>query len=404
METESDTIEERNLNFDEEIKEIDNTTGSNANEGIVIIPTVDLSYKESDNMEEDIVQTETMNPPVQNDNDIQGIDQNMQDVELRRSQRARRHAFPDYYVYMQESKNDIFGKEDPVNFKQVITSEDNEKWLAAMKSELDSMRKNDVWELQNLPQGSKPIGCKWVYKTKRDSKGAIDRYKARLVAKGYTQQDGIDYTETFSLHFEMIDLGEASYVLGIEISRDRKIGYLGLSQKRYIEKILKSFNMMDCVGGDVPINKGDKLSREQAPKTNQEKLKMVDKPYASLVGSLMYAQVYTRLDIAFPISVLGRFQSNPGQAHWVAGKKVMRYLQRTKDFKLIYKRSDNLEMVGYADANFSGCMDDLKSTSGFIFLFGGAAVSWRSVKQPIITTSTMQAEFIACYEATCEAI
>jgi len=110
-----------------------------------------------------------------------------------------------------------------------------------------------------------------------------------------------------SKHFEMIDLGEASYVLGIEISRDRKRGYLGLSQKGYIEKILKGFNMLDCAGGDVPINKGDKLSREQAPKTDHEKLEMTDKPYASLVGSLMHAQVCTRPNIAFPISVLGRF-------------------------------------------------------------------------------------------------
>jgi len=79
-----------------------------------------------------------------------------------------------------------------------MTSEDNEKWLAAMKSELESMRKNGVWELSVLSQGSKAIGCKWVYKTKRDSKGAIDRYKARQVAKGHTQQEGIDYTEAFS--------------------------------------------------------------------------------------------------------------------------------------------------------------------------------------------------------------
>jgi hypothetical protein len=173
----------------------------------------------------------------------------------------------------------------------------------------------------------------------------------------------------------MTDLGEASYVLGIEISRDRKRGLLGLSQKGYIEKILKRFNMMDCAGGDVPINKGDKLSREQAPKTDQEKLEMADKPYASLVGSFMYAQVCTRPDLAFPLSVLGRFQSNPGQAHWVAGKKVMRYLQRTKDFKLVYKRNESLDLVGYADADFAGCADDLKSTSGFVFLFEGDAVS-----------------------------
>lgn len=84
--------------------------------------------------------------------------------------------------------------------------------------------------------------------------------------------------------------------------------------------------MMECVGDDVPVNKGDKFSREQAPKTDQEKLEMADKPYASLVGSLMYAQVCTMLDLAFPLNVLGRFQSNSGQAHWVAGKKIMRYL------------------------------------------------------------------------------
>ncbi|CAL9021611.1 unnamed protein product, partial [Prunus brigantina] len=109
-------------------------------------------------------------------------------MELRRSKRARRSALPDFYVYLQESEHDILGKDDPENFKQAIMGEDNERWLAAMKSELESMRKNGVWELKVLPQGCKPIGCKWVYKTKRDSKGAIDRYKARLVAKGYTQQ------------------------------------------------------------------------------------------------------------------------------------------------------------------------------------------------------------------------
>ncbi|KAI5314720.1 hypothetical protein L3X38_043896 [Prunus dulcis] len=432
----------------------------------------------------------------------------MQDMELRRSKRARRFALPDFYVYLQESEHDILGKDDPENFKQAIMGEDNERWLAAMKSELESMRKNSVWELKVLPQGCKPIGCKWVYTTKMDLKGAIDRYKARLVAKGYTQQEGIDYTETFSpvstkdslrvimalvahfdlhlyqmdvktafldghlkeeiymqqpegfvqraqenmvcklnkslyglkqasrqwymrfdeviktygftenvldsciyvkisgrhyvllvlyvddillastnltllhdvkvflsKHFEMTKLGEASYVLGIEIRRDRKRGLLGLSQKRYIEKILKRFNMMECVGGDVPINKGDKFIQEQAPKTDQEKLEMADKPYASLVGSLMYAQVCTRPDLAFPLSVLGRFQSNSGQAHWVARKKIMRYLQRTKDFKIVYKRNESLELVSYVDADFVGCVDDLKSTSGFVFLFGGAAVS-----------------------------
>ena len=110
-----------------------------------------------------------------------------------------------------------------------------------------------------------------------------------------------------STYFDMSDLGQANYVLGIEISRDRDRKLIGLSQKAYIEKILKRFNMENCTGCDVPFSKGDKLSSEQSPKTEQERIEMQDKPYASLVGSLMYAQVCTRPDLAFCISVLGRF-------------------------------------------------------------------------------------------------
>ncbi|KAI5316435.1 hypothetical protein L3X38_036142 [Prunus dulcis] len=140
-----------------------------------------------------------------------------------------------------------------------------------------------------------------------------------------------DTKRMLSNHFQMTDLGEANYVLGIEISRDREMGLLSLSQKGYIERILKRFNMENCIGCDVPFSNGDKLSSEQSPKTEQEKLEMQDKPYASLVGSLMYAQVCTRPDLAFSISVLGRFQSNPGQAHWIAGKKVLRPIQLWND-------------------------------------------------------------------------
>ncbi|KAI5339047.1 hypothetical protein L3X38_018319 [Prunus dulcis] len=152
--------------------------------------------------------------------------------------------------------------------------------------------------------------------------------------------------------------------------------------------------------GFIQKGKEDLVCSEQSPKTEQDKLEMQDKPYASLVGSLMYAQVCTRPDLAFSISVLGRFQSNPGQAHWIAGKKVLRYLQRTKEYKLIYRRVEQLKLEGYADADFAGCLDTQKSTSGVVFLFAGGAVAWRSVKQQYISTSTMQAGFLAIYEAT----
>ena len=361
-------------------------------------------------------------------------------------------------VYSVEHGCDLSIDKDPVSFKKAMECYDSEKWFNAMKEELKSMDDNEVWELVELPNEKKRVGCKWVFKTKRDSKGNIERHKARLVAKGYTQKDGIDYKETFSpvskkdslriimaivahydlelhqmdvktaflngdleeevymdqpegfttpgkenlvcklkksiyglkqasrqwyikfndtitsygfventvdrciymkvsgskfiililyvddillatndkslLHdvkkflsesFEMKDLGEASYVIGIEIFRDRKEGLLGLSQQGYINKVLERFGMDKCSPGPVPIQKGDRFSTMQCPKNDMERKAMESIPYASVVGSLMYASTCTRPDISFAVGMLGRYQSNPGIDHWKAAKKVLIY-------------------------------------------------------------------------------
>ncbi|XP_050125357.1 secreted RxLR effector protein 161-like [Malus sylvestris] len=123
-------------------------------------------------------------------------------------------------------------------------------------------------------------------------------------------------------------------------------------------------------------------------------------PYASIVGSLMYAQTCTRPDISFAVGMLGRYQSNPRMDHWKAAKKVMRYLQGTKDYMLTYRKSNNLEVIGYSDSDFAGCFDSRRSTLGYLFLLAGGAISWKSTKQDAIAISTMEAEFIACFEAT----
>lgn len=127
---------------------------------------------------------------------------------------------------------------------------------------------------------------------------------------------------------------------------------------------------------------------------------MQSKPYASLVGSLMYATIYTRPNIAFIVGMQSRFQSNLGEAHWIVAKKVLRYLQRTKSFMLVYGRSDSLELVGYIDSNLAGDVDDRKSTRGYIFMLNGR----KSAKQTIIVTSTMEAKFVACFEGMKQAV
>ena len=152
----------------------------------------------------------------------------------------------------------------------------------------------------------------------------------------------------------MVDLSDASFVLGIEIHRDHSRGILGLSQKGYIDKVLKRFGMQICKPIDTPVTKGDKFSLSQCPKGDLEIQAMKGTPYALAVGNLMYGQVCTRPDITYIVGMLGRYLSNPWIDHWKIVKRVMRYLQKTKDYMLTYWRSNQLEILGYSDSDYAG--------------------------------------------------
>ena len=109
-------------------------------------------------------------------------------MSLRRSDRERRSAIPDdYIIFLQEHEDDIgLTEDDLINFCHVMCSSNSQNWINAMKDEMKSMQDNDIWDLVELPEIVKPIGCKRIFKTKRDSKGNVERYKAHLVAKGFT--------------------------------------------------------------------------------------------------------------------------------------------------------------------------------------------------------------------------
>ena len=121
-------------------------------------------------------------------------------------------------------------------------------------------------------------------------------------------------------------------------------------------------------------------------------------PYSSTVGSLMYAMVCTRPDIAHAVGVVSRFLSNPGKQHWEAVKWILRYLKGTTKFRLCYGGADPI-LEGYTDSDMAGDLDGRKSTSGFIYTFAGGAVSWQSRLQRCIALSTTEAEYIAIAEA-----
>ena len=129
----------------------------------------------------------------------QQIPQEKDEATLRRSIRVRKSAIPnDYIVYLQELDYNIGAENDPETFSQAMSSKESKSWYSAMKEEMNSMTSNRIWDLVELPNGVKSVGCKWVFKIKKDSLGNIERHKVRLVAKGFTQREGIDYMETFS--------------------------------------------------------------------------------------------------------------------------------------------------------------------------------------------------------------
>ena len=176
--------------------------------------------------------------------------------------------------------------------------------------------------------------------------------------------------------FSMKDLGEAAYILGIKIYRDRSQWLLGLSQSGYIDKVLKRFSMQDSKRGFLLMSHCIKLSKSQCPTTKDERERMDKIPYASAIDSIMYVMLCTRPDVSYALSMTSRFQSDPGECHWIVVKNILKYLRRTKDILLIYGGQEGeLVISGYTNAGFQSDLDDFRSQSGFVFYLNEGDVS-----------------------------
>ena len=204
--------------------------------------------------------------------------------------------------------------------------------------------------------------------------------------------------QELSESFEMKDLGPAKQILGIKLTHDRKAKKLWLSQEKYIEKVLQRFNMDKAKVVSTPLATHFRLSVKQSPSTEKEKEEMQKVPYASAVGSLMYAMICTRPDLAYAVGTVSRFLSNPGREHWNAVKWIMRYLRGTSNLKLCFGNEKPV-LVGYTDSDMAGDIDSRKSTSGYLITFTGGAVAWQSRLQKCVALSTTESEFIAITEA-----
>src|SRR6202522_4191402 len=201
---------------------------------------------------------------------------------------------------------------------------------------------------------------------------------------------------------EITDMGELHWILGIEVRRIREERKILLSQKSYIDSILRRYNFDDLKPVSTPMDPNTRLTTAQSPSTTEELGAMRNIPYHEAVGSLMYATLGTRPDICFAVQTVSRFNSKPGLAHWEAVKRIFCYLKGTKELWLGYGGVAR-ELVGYADADGS-MAEDRKAISGYAFMVNGGAVSWSAKRQQIISLSTTESEYIAATYAAKEAL
>nr|GEX76936.1 hypothetical protein [Tanacetum cinerariifolium] len=176
--------------------------------------------------------------------------------------------------------------------------------------------------------------------------------------------------------FAMKDLGEDAYILEIKIYRDRSRRLIGLCQSAYIDKILKRYHMENSNRGSIPMQDKLRLSKSQGASTPADLKRMQNVPYASAMGSIMYAVRCTRPDVAFAQNITSRFQQDPSDLHRTTVKNILKYLRNTKDMIL----------------------------TGYVFVLNGGAVDWKSAKQSIFATSSTEAEYIAAFDDFKEAV
>lgn len=214
----------------------------------------------------------------------------------------------------------------------------------------------------------------------------VSLYVDDLIFTGNDEEMLRKFKSSMKDEFEMTDLGRMKFFLGVEVMQDED--GIFIHQKKYAGEILERFNLQN--GNDVknPIVPGMKLSKEGDENRVDCTL------YKQLIGSLMYITT-TRPDLMFVVCLLSRYMSDPREEHMQAAKRVMRYIKGTLGFGVFYKRRMSGELTVYTDSDYAGDVDSRRSTSGYAFLLSGGAVAWASKKQPVVTLSTTEAEFIA---------
>lgn len=193
--------------------------------------------------------------------------------------------------------------------------------------------------------------------------------------------------------FEVKDLGQLKYFLGMEIARTRD--GICVSQRKYTLDLLKETGMLECKVANTPVEPMKQSEEESVPADKDR--------YQSLVGKLIYL-THTRPDIGFAVSLASRYMSNPTETHMKALNRILQYLKGTPGRGLYFQKSHNQGIEVYTDSDWAGSLSDRKSTTGYCTFVWGNLVTWRSKKQSVVARSSAEAEFRAMAQGICEGI
>jgi hypothetical protein len=212
-----------------------------------------------------------------------------------------------------------------------------------------------------------------------------------------------------SSRFKMKDLVQLSQFLGMEVTRkkDPNSGkdLIILAQSQYLRRILEDFNMANCNPVATPFPTGIQLAALPIDPNTGLPIGILEQDrYRTLVGSLLFASTHTRPDTAFAVGLLSRYLNAPGYSHWQAAKHLLRYINGTLLYGLLFDGNCTQNLFVHSDADFAAQADTRKSTTGYVSILAGTAVTWNSTLQKTVAQSTMEAEYVALAEGVKEAL
>jgi hypothetical protein len=223
----------------------------------------------------------------------------------------------------------------------------------------------------------------------------VSLYVDDLIFTGNNEDMFERFKESMKKEFAMSDLGQMKYFLGVEVIQDHH--GIFINQKKYAYEVLERFGMLNSNSVKNPIVPGSRLSKNEGGAAVDITI------FKQMIGNLMYLTA-TRSDLMYSICLISRYMERPTEIHLQAAKRILRYLKGTAELGIAYKRREEEELVGFADSDYVRDTDDRKNTSGYIFMLGTRTVSWSSKKQPVVTLSITEAEFIVAAYCACQGV